>query len=844
MPENYHFNERPDDNNGGNLPQLKPGAPELKALSRQLIVFELLKVFSIPMDIFTLNRTILNEALALSGGAFASIIHFDERAGGVKYIQKSNGAFEKKISVPRFYARQKGPLFADIKDGALKDERYDGYRQALIAPFHFAGKPLCALEIFFKNRVGEKKAAEAMRLMSLFEKCAVLAIINGLIKARSFEMAGMSSRSRAGAGGGPEGGFPEQGVALTRLTFASYVDIIADLLFVSCPCEFCSILWFDKKTFKYRIVAEKTIYRDGGEKILSRYRDKSVKLIERAVGGMSVITSGATEAFAAGPEKTGDAFTGFLAAPVMNFKQSGGLALVNKVSGGGVPVEFTYNDQMTALILTNYLGDFYNNFVSASTLENKLRSLSIIYSVAGAGSNLFETEGFGRSVKKTLEEVARYLKIHSCALVFYDSGDRTLKTYYSLDPDIAGAAEGLFRAVKMDFWSAERNGGGEAYGESGAGAPGAGGVIKLSEVNIFREAVGEFKAAISGLTAGPGQGGDMDISLRPVSFHGEPCGYLIFIDACGGDGEAGCGFIVEESGPETNEFMEAASNILISMIKARKNYLRLNELEKTAARMERLASIGGVAAGVAHEIRNPLGGISLFATSLAAGFDAGDSRRKWLDQIIEAVGRIGKIVSSLLDFSREEVIVKAPRNAALLINEAAASVRHSAPPPDIEIKCSFYRTEGGEGGGPLVAAGASDKFEIVCDAEKMKQVFTNLIQNSVNSFAAAWPEEKAPGAEIHPAVKAACEIDVIFSRGAGGETLIYFCDNGPGIPAEIADRIFRPFFTTRPKGTGLGLAITQKIVEAHSGSIRLAAPAMFAAAGKNYGAVFELRLPD
>lgn len=822
MPNINSFAERSADNDN-NLPQLKPGAADIRALSHQLIVFELLKIFSIPMDVFTLNRTILNEALTVAGGEFASIIHFDERSGGVKYIQKSNGAFEKKISVPRFYMKQKTALIAEIKAGALKDERYEGYGHVMIAPFTFSDRVICILEIFYKNRLDEKKASETLRLISLFEKCAVLAIINSLIKARNYEIAGRSYNDNARGGEG----FPEPGVALTRLTFASYVSIISELLFISCPCEFCSILWFDKKNVNYRIVAEKTLYQSGGEKILAKYRDKSVKLVERAVGGMGVITpapGGKSEA-GSGP------FGGYLAAPVMNFKQSsGGLALINKISkSAGETAEFNYNDQMTALILTNYLGDFYNNFVDTASLENKIRSLSIIYSVAGAGNNLFETAGFGRSVQKTLEEIARYLKIHSCGLIYYDPDDKTLKTYSSLEMDISKPAEGLFKAVKMDFWSSSSKSGGP-YAESGAGD----GVIKLSEVNIFKAALDEFKAEFNAI-AGPLPGGDFDVSLRPVSFHGRLCGYLIFMDACCG-GESGCGFILDESGPETSEFMAAASNILISMIKARKNYLRLNELEKVAARMERLASIGEVAAGVAHEIRNPLGGISLFATSLASGFDADDSRRKWLNQIIDAVGRIGKIVANLLDFSREEIISKSAQNALYLINDSVSSVRHSAPAPGADIKCSFFREPAAGGNGALIPVDGSEKIVINCDGEKIKQVFSNLAHNSLNAAISSDGDEKGA---------AGCEIDIIFSRGENGsETLIYFCDNGPGVPSDIADKIFRPFFTSRSKGTGLGLAITQKIMEAHSGGIKLVNSDRFTARGKKYGAIFELRLPD
>ncbi len=822
--------EDPIDDNY-NLPQIKASAADIRSLSPQLIVFELLKVFSIQMDIFTLNRTILNEALVLTGGAFAALIHIDEQTGGVKYIQKSNGAFEKKKSVPDFYLNQKAPIFAEIKDGAFKNERYGEYNYMLIAPFHFCGRMLCVLEIFYETPPGEKKAADTLRLISLFEKCCVLAIINGLIKTHNYEIT-----KHDYSDGSHFDKFSRPNVALSRLTFASYVGIISELLFISCPCEFCSILWFDKKNITYRIVAEKTIYQSGGEKMLFNYREKSIKLIKQAVNGMSVISAanenvpGASDSKNRSRQGRDRMVNNYLAAPVMNFKQSsGGLVLINKLShnsSGGV--DFTYNDQLTTLILTNYLGDFYGNFLNTATMENKVRSLSIIYSLAAASGNLFELSDFERSIKKTLEEISRYMKIHSSVLVVYDNDDKKLKIYSSLDIDISNSISCLLSSINMDFWSADRN-----YGVRGDND--SENIIKLSQVSIFNRALDDFRSQFVKLTGGAAD--NFEISVKPVNFHGKSCGYMLFIDSDGGP-EAGCGFILDESGPEMNEFMSAASNILLSMIKAQKNYIKLNELEKIAARMERLASIGEVAAGIAHEIRNPLGGISLFATSLAAGFDENDSRRKWLNQIIEAVGRIGKIVSSLLNYSREEIIAKARYDALFLINESITAVNNDAHllSAGRGVKCNFYKAAHPAANSDLSVAeplAVNEKIMFNCDAEKIKQVFLNLALNSLNAYNSDSSET------------AGCQIDIVFARDeANARLYIYFCDNGPGVPEDIKDKIFRPFFTSRSKGTGLGLAIVQKIVEAHSGTVRLIDSKKFSAVSKKYGAIFELDLPD
>ncbi len=846
----FEYNDEKNNKNNFNLPQLKPGVPDIRALSHQLVVFELLKIFSIPMDIYSLNRTALNEALSITGGDFAALIYLDESGAGVKYIQKSNGAFEKQKNVPRFYLNQKNPVFAEIKDSALKKGRYGDYDFMLIAPFEFCGRTFCVLEIFYKKRPVEKKAADALRLISLFEKCALLAIINSLIKTHNYEI----SRRNYGDSGQVDK-FNRSSITLNRFTFSSYISMISELLFVSCPCEFSSILWFDKRISDYRIVAEKTIYESGGEKVLANYRERSIKIIRRAVDGMNVVVS---------PEKNGGThiqnlndncvvgkkfINSCLAAPVMNLKLStGGLALINKIYPETVGVSgFSYDDQLLTLILTNYLGDFYGNFLDTAGLENKIGSLSIIYSMAGASNNLFKLDDFGRAVKKALLEIARYLKIRLCILIFYDAEDKELKVYSSHDTDITGPVINLIVSIKMDFWSYSGN-----YGASEKIA--AENIIRLSEVKVFQSAISDFNLEFASLSGGDPAG--YDISLKPVSFNGIICGYMVFIDAAVKGAETDCGFILNETGPEMNEFIAAASNIIISMIKAQKNYVKFNELEKTAARMERLASIGEMAAGVAHEIRNPLGGISLFATSLAAGFDKTDGRKKWLDQIIDAVGRISNIVSSLLNYSREEIIKKSFYNASGIINDAmmavnAAIVQES---PGGKIIYNLYRifeenknhgvnfstaSEYGaaEENETLVPLEAAEKIMINCDAEKFKQVFLNLASNSYNALNCG-RVETAGGASD-------CRIDIIFKQPSDSRgIIIYFCDNGCGIPDDIKDKIFRPFFTSRSKGTGLGLPIVQKIIEAHSGSVRSVEAGIFKKFDKKYGAIFEIVLPE
>jgi PAS domain S-box-containing protein len=229
-------------------------------------------------------------------------------------------------------------------------------------------------------------------------------------------------------------------------------------------------------------------------------------------------------------------------------------------------------------------------------------------------------------------------------------------------------------------------------------------------------------------------------------------------------------------------------------------------------RRDRLASLGALAAGVAHEIRNPLAGIGASAQILARRLSAGDSRASFATLIVEEVARLDRIVESLLQFARPST-PKLARQSLLPALERAVTLMHE---PAVRQKVA------------LVTDRAERVPEIYVDADQILQVIVNVVKNAIQ----AMPE----GGEIR--VSMAVRRKRLVERSALGRRAsdrlesarpvpeqevieIQVQDNGPGIPAAALARVFDPFFTTRAQGSGLGLSICQTIVREHGGVIAI-----------------------
>jgi len=217
-----------------------------------------------------------------------------------------------------------------------------------------------------------------------------------------------------------------------------------------------------------------------------------------------------------------------------------------------------------------------------------------------------------------------------------------------------------------------------------------------------------------------------------------------------------------------------------------KSHQELEQAQYQLIRTEKLAALGQLAAGVAHEINNPLGTITIYAHILLKTMDIDDPRRDDIQLIISEANRTKGIVQGLLSFARETKLKPGDANINELLEDTLGLLVNQSLFQNIKIKKVFFR----------------DLPTIFADATQLKQVFLNIILNAAQAM-----EGKG-------------DITITTSQDKG-DIKIKIHDTGPGIPPEHAEKLFNPFFTTKEKGTGLGLAISYGIIERHSGKIEV-----------------------
>jgi two-component system NtrC family sensor kinase len=216
----------------------------------------------------------------------------------------------------------------------------------------------------------------------------------------------------------------------------------------------------------------------------------------------------------------------------------------------------------------------------------------------------------------------------------------------------------------------------------------------------------------------------------------------------------------------------------------------IQDLKENQARLiqaEKLASMGQMAAGIAHEINNPLGVVLMFAHLLQENLRPGDSNRGDVEKIIEEAERTRRIVRGILNFAREEKVERVEVDVNALLREAAEDIRSIDKEGKIRVEFDLDET-------------LSPQW---VDRSQLRQVFDNILKNAV---------EVMPGGGT---VR-------LQSRAGEEDFAVTISDTGPGIPAQTLPRLFSPFVTTKPvgKGTGLGLAVCYGIVKMHGGSIQ------------------------
>ena len=224
--------------------------------------------------------------------------------------------------------------------------------------------------------------------------------------------------------------------------------------------------------------------------------------------------------------------------------------------------------------------------------------------------------------------------------------------------------------------------------------------------------------------------------------------------------------------------------------------LQLQRAEADARRSERLAALGQLSAGLAHEIRNPLNVIKGSAEMLTQKLkDSQPLASELAGYISSEVNRLNALVARFLDFARPSHLDLQPQKIDELVERALASVRAESPNANVRVDRDYAR------GLP----------EIDADPQLCERIFVNLIQNAYQAM-------NSPGAAPDRVLHVSIAPETASGRDGVGVTIQ---DSGPGVPAELREQIFNPFFTSKKDGVGLGLALVAKFVDDHRGSIRL-----------------------
>jgi len=233
-----------------------------------------------------------------------------------------------------------------------------------------------------------------------------------------------------------------------------------------------------------------------------------------------------------------------------------------------------------------------------------------------------------------------------------------------------------------------------------------------------------------------------------------------------------------------------------------KDLTRVEQLEERERLRDRLAALGEMAAAIAHEVKNPLAGIEVMAGVLKRQLPDSEDAQSILRDIIKEAKMANAIVLEVLDFVRPIRLQVERVSLADVVRDAISMAESHIARGEVQIQVAL----------------PEDLAPIQGDPHQLRQLFTNLLTNAFEALggtglvriaAHQLPPEEEPSAGAESQAVPMIQMEVT--------------DNGPGIPADVMERIFSPFFTTKPQGSGLGLAIVRKIVDAHDGRIDVSA---------------------
>jgi signal transduction histidine kinase len=241
----------------------------------------------------------------------------------------------------------------------------------------------------------------------------------------------------------------------------------------------------------------------------------------------------------------------------------------------------------------------------------------------------------------------------------------------------------------------------------------------------------------------------------------------------------------------TLAFVRSDDGVVIGAAMFFKDLTRVEQLEERERLRDRLAAVGEMAAVIAHEVKNPLAGIEVMAGLLRRKIPDAPDAQMVLTDIINEAKMANAIVQEVLDFVRP----------------IRLQVEHTSVADAVRDAIQLADSKGKRGNVDVNIAISDGLPQINADQHQITQVFTNLLMNAY----------EAMGGKGAVTISA----ELLRLEDGGDSVLIEFTDNGPGIPPDVADKVFAPFFTTKAQGSGLGLAIVRKIVDAHDGRIDL-----------------------
>ena len=243
-----------------------------------------------------------------------------------------------------------------------------------------------------------------------------------------------------------------------------------------------------------------------------------------------------------------------------------------------------------------------------------------------------------------------------------------------------------------------------------------------------------------------------------------------------------------------------------------RNITQVNNLRRQIERMDRLATLGELSAGIAHEIRNPLAGIKTSAQVLEESFSPGDFRSQLVSRIVKEIDRSNELLKKFFNFAKPSKPKQEFQNIEMIIDGVYLLLASRLRKKNILFKTDF----------------AESIPQVYIDSSQIEQVILNVFLNAVEAITS--------GGEIHVKISIAKNTKLKEDSALSDAVCIGVSDNGIGIPDEKLEKIFNPFFTTKSDGVGLGLSISSRLLEENGGKIELESE-------EGAGTTFKIYLP-